>query len=70
MFRQRRRTWSTLAAHPQPLGDPVNSTLVTAASAHATGGLAIVIILVVLALILIGACVVVRFVVRKGKQAL
>ena len=48
----------------------MKSTLVTAASAHASGGLAVVIILVVLALILIGAFVVVRFVVRKGKQAL
>lgn len=45
-------------------------TLTNAASAHVSGIPALIIILVILALIIIGVFVVIRFVVRKGKQTL
>lgn len=46
------------------------SKLVTASSAHASGPLALVIILAILALLIIGAVTIVRFIGRKGKEHL
>ena len=60
----------TTLALINPVAAGADPRSVRAASAHASGLPALLIILVVLALIVIGAFVVIRAVVRKGRDAL